>query len=234
MRAKYPAVIKSFSPVFSLCVTNNQGWAFAKIFADVNTNEDETGPNHVRVAYRMTTYYYLLLCCSVFYGTFALVLVPGLVSLLRTHAQLMLSSMLKCNPNFLRLVCPCVCHEQTQYVWWKNQTKMMQKSDKALEHTVSYIVWRFGTHWYLKCSTFEARGSIPQWCALPRDFSHQGSMQERSLCLSVTGVNPLSTGQSKISRWPIKFRQRQCAHFSTDFYKLDHVDGKVFSLSKRG
>ena len=32
--------------------------------------------------------------CSVFYSTFALVLVPGLVSLLRTHAQLMLSSIL--------------------------------------------------------------------------------------------------------------------------------------------
>ena len=29
--------------------------------------------------------------CSVIYSTFALVLVPGLVSLLRTHAQLMLS-----------------------------------------------------------------------------------------------------------------------------------------------
>ena len=34
------------------------------------------------------------LICSVFYSTFALVLVPGLVSLLRTHAQLMLSSVL--------------------------------------------------------------------------------------------------------------------------------------------
>ena len=66
--------------------------------------------------------------CSIFYSTFALVLVPGPVSLLRTHAQLMLSSILlsfslalstcncKCNPNFLRLVCPCVCHEQTQIV----------------------------------------------------------------------------------------------------------------------
>ena len=32
--------------------------------------------------------------CSVFYSTFALVLVPGLVNLLRTHAQLMLSSIL--------------------------------------------------------------------------------------------------------------------------------------------
>ena len=32
--------------------------------------------------------------CSVFYSTFPLVLVPGLVSLLRTHAQLMLSSIL--------------------------------------------------------------------------------------------------------------------------------------------
>ena len=52
---------------------------------------------------------------------------PGLVSLLRTHAQHMLSSILlyipllssfncKCNPNFLHLVCPCVCHKQTQYL----------------------------------------------------------------------------------------------------------------------
>ena len=69
--------------------------------------------------------------CNVFYGTFALVLAPGLVSLLRTHAHLILSSSQvffpfshpflsscnsKCNPNFLRLVCPCVCHEQTQQV----------------------------------------------------------------------------------------------------------------------
>ena len=62
--------------------------------------------------------------CSVFYSTFALVLVPGLVSHLRTHAQLMHSSILlsfplvfspfshlataSAIPNFLRLVCPCM------------------------------------------------------------------------------------------------------------------------------
>ena len=41
--------------------------------------------------------------CSVFYSTFALVLVPGLVSLLRTHAQLMLSSILLSFPLSLIL-----------------------------------------------------------------------------------------------------------------------------------
>ena len=55
---------------------------------------------------------------------------PDLLGFCATHAQHMLSSMLlsfspsprflsscncKCTPNFLRLVCPCLCHEHTQY-----------------------------------------------------------------------------------------------------------------------
>ena len=67
--------------------------------------------------------------CSVFYSTFALVLVPRLVSLLRNacaaHAlfyalvffpfsPLSLILQLQVHSQFLRLVCPCLCHEHTQ------------------------------------------------------------------------------------------------------------------------
>ena len=69
--------------------------------------------------------------CSVFYSTFALVLVPVLVSLLSTHAQHMLSSVLLSfllhSPSLILQVqsqfpasclsvCVCVCQEQTKYL----------------------------------------------------------------------------------------------------------------------
>ena len=56
--------------------------------------------------------------CSVFYSTFAMVLVPELVSLLRMHAQLMLSSILlssslslilQLQSQISRVLCVCVC-----------------------------------------------------------------------------------------------------------------------------
>ena len=69
--------------------------------------------------------------CNVFYTMVAFELVPGLVGALwhacAAHAlyytpvffpfsPLSLSSCnCKCNPNFLRLVCPCLCHKHTQY-----------------------------------------------------------------------------------------------------------------------
>ena len=90
--------------------------------------------------------------CSVFHSTFALVLVPGLVSLLRTHAQLMLSSTLlffpflssgncKCNPNFLSLVCPCVCHKHTQY-WRRGLVNFHANLCKTVTRTLNFLQTR--------------------------------------------------------------------------------------------
>ena len=97
---------------------------------------------------------------NVFYSTFALVLVPGFVSLLRTHAQLMLSSILlssppppflsscncKWNPNFLRLVCPCVCHEPTQY-WRRGLVNFHASLCKTVTRTLNFLQTRRREGW---------------------------------------------------------------------------------------
>ena len=99
--------------------------------------------------------------CSVFYSMVAFVLVPGLVGLLRTHAQHMLSSILfvfppsfpfsltcncKCTPHFLRLVCPCLCHEHTQY-WRRGLVNFHASLCKTVTRTLNFLQIRRREGW---------------------------------------------------------------------------------------
>ena len=91
---------------------------------------------------------------------------PGLVSLVRTHAQFLLSSILlpffpslssgncECSPNFLRVVCPCVSHEQTQQERWERNGENLPDFENTRE--IQGIMGQ--------ASDYELRGQLSAFC----------------------------------------------------------------------
>ena len=52
----------------------------------------------------------------------------------------------KCNPNFLRLVCPCLCHEHTQY-WRRGLVNFHASLSKTVTRTLNFLQIRRREGW---------------------------------------------------------------------------------------
>ena len=84
----------------------------------------------------------LLVCCARMRSSCSL-----LYSCLSPFSPRSLSSCnCKCTPNFLRLVCPCLCHEHTQY-WRRGLVNFHASLCKTVTQTLTFLQIRRRDGW---------------------------------------------------------------------------------------